>query len=238
MTIASEPAAAGPGDTPTRYGRAGDRVTVALRELIANGTLHPGEHLRQDQLAAQLGSTRVPVREAFKTLVAEGMLVHRPNYGHFVAKLTSNELAEICWLRDTCENRLASTVVWTDAETIGHLRLLNESMRALIGHEAHEVVEADRKFHEGFWALSPMRILAQEAGRMWGMLQPYRSFMEYSEHVVTRMYDEHEQIVAALEAEDLDTYTTAVAAHQRHIYDIIKSLAERESRELAASADG
>ena len=233
MTLAPQPSDADT-ETGSGYGRAGDRVTVALRAMIANGRLVPGEHLRQDELARQLGSTRVPVREAFKTLAAEGILAHRPNHGHFVTKLTSSELAQICWLRDACENRLARTVTWPDEDVVDDLRARNDAMRELTARAAFEIVEADRHFHERFWALSPMRIVTHEAARMWSLITPYRSFMDYGSAVVTRMHAEHETIVAAIAARDLDAYAGAVEAHQRHIYDVVDEMADRELREPAS----
>ena len=215
------------------YGRAGDRVTAALREMIANGQLSPGEHLRQDELATRLGSTRVPVREAFKTLAAEGVLRHRRNHGHYVAKLTSAELAEICWLRDACENRLAGTARRPDADELAGLREANDAMRALIGGNAYEIVQADRLFHERFWVLSPMRIVAGETARMWALIQPYRSVMDYGEVVVSRMHGEHTEIVDALAVGDTERYCRAVAAHQRHIYAVIDELAAHEDAGVA-----
>ena len=226
MTIVPDPA------VDVGYGRAGDRVTAALREMIANGQLHPGEHLRQDELATRLGSTRVPVREAFKTLAAEGVLRHRRNHGHYVAKLTSGELAEICWLRDACENRLAATARVPSAEELAGLRERNDAMKALTGGTAYQIVQADRLFHEGFWTLSPMRIVAGETARMWALIQPYRSFMDYGETVVSRMHGEHTEIVDALADGDTARYCQAVEAHQRHIYDVIDELAAREEAGL------
>lgn len=229
MRTAAEPPPPVPVAEPTSgYGKAGDRVTVAVREMIASGGLHPGEHLRQDVLAARLGTTRVPVREAFKTLVAEGLLVHRPNQGHYVAKLTSGELAEICWLRDTCENRLAETVEWPDEDELAALEALNDAMRRLTGGSAYEIVAADRRFHERLWTLSPLRIVAQEAARTWALIQPYRSFMSYEPATVDRMHREHGAIVASLRARDLDAYAGAVRAHQEHVYRVVEDLAERE----------
>ncbi|RZT88933.1 DNA-binding GntR family transcriptional regulator [Pseudonocardia sediminis] len=215
------------------YGRAGDRVTAALREMIANGQLEPGEHLRQDELATRLGSTRVPVREAFKTLAAEGVLHHRRNHGHYVAKLTAAELAEICWLRDACENRLAATARRPGEDELAGLRASNDAMYALTGGTAYEIVQADRLFHERFWVLSPMRIVAGETARMWALIQPYRSFMDYGEAVVSRMHGEHTEIVDALAAGDTARYCTAVELHQRHIYDVIDDLAAREDDGVA-----
>lgn len=231
MTIETGAGETGIGADPDPalgYGRAGDRVTAALRRMIANGELSPGDHLRQDELAARLGSTRVPVREAFKTLAAEGVLQHRRNHGHYVSTLTAAELAEICWLRDACENRLAATARRPGEAEVAGLRAANDAMHALIGRSAYEIVQADRLFHERFWVLSPMRIVAGETARMWALIQPYRSFMDYGETVVSRMHGEHTEIVDALVAGDTPRYCTAVELHQRHIYDVIADLAARE----------
>jgi DNA-binding GntR family transcriptional regulator len=210
------------------YGRKGARATAAVRSLIADGILKPGEHLRQDDLATRIGSTRVPVREAFKTLLAEGVLEHRPNYGHYVARLTSDELTQICWLRDVTEDQLAMTVRWPDRASIDHLHSLNDTMLALLGCKIQQVVEADRTFHQCFCDFSPQRIVARESQRMWELMQPYRMFMDYGHTVVTRMHTEHNEIITALQANNLESYTSAVSAHQRHIYKIVDHLAAQE----------
>ena len=64
-------------------------VAVALarlRDMFLNGQLLPGEQVRQEQIAEQLGVGRAPLREALNVLAKQGPLVHRPNQGYFVAK--------------------------------------------------------------------------------------------------------------------------------------------------------
>ena len=107
-------------------------------------------------------------------------------------------------------------------------------MHDLIGRTPYEIVEADRRFHALLWSLSPLRIVAHETARTWGLIQPYRSFMGYGPDVVARMHSEHETIVAGLEERDLGAYADAVESHQRHIYEVIRELAERESGEVPA----
>lgn len=65
---------------------------------------------------------------------------------------------------------------------------------------------------------------------MWTLITPYRSVIHYGDEVVTRMYGEHEEIVAALEARDQHAYEQSVEAHQRHIYEAVGELADREAR--------
>ena len=78
----------------------------ALREEIQLGALVPGEPIRQEEVAARFGVSRIPVREAFGRLEAEGLVVVRPDRGAFVAVLTAEVLREAyelrAWSRATC----------------------------------------------------------------------------------------------------------------------------------------
>ena len=65
-----------------------------LRHAIIQGRLKPGEQIRQEQLAKSFGLSRVPIREALKTLVGERLVVHEHNRGFFVTTLSSDGLAE------------------------------------------------------------------------------------------------------------------------------------------------
>lgn len=71
-----------------------DAALAALRHRIVSGSLVPGARVRQELLAGQLGLSVVPVREALKTLEAEGQVVYAPRRGYFVARLNLEELAE------------------------------------------------------------------------------------------------------------------------------------------------
>lgn len=56
-------------------------VYEALQNAILSGNLQPGEHLRQEEVAARWGVSQTPVREAFRRLEAEGLVEHVPNRG-------------------------------------------------------------------------------------------------------------------------------------------------------------
>ncbi|MGH6924301.1 MAG: GntR family transcriptional regulator [Propylenella sp.] len=72
----------------------GDAVT-ALRRMILTGELAPGERLREVVLCTQLGISRTPVREAFRTLAAEGLITLLPNRSVVVAELDDSEIADL-----------------------------------------------------------------------------------------------------------------------------------------------
>ncbi len=213
----------------------GERAVSALRAMISRGELHPGEHLRQDQLAQRIGTTRVPIREAFKTLVAEGLLVHRKNQGHFVARLNSHELHQLCWLRSALEDELARTARWPDAILIAHLRELNERIRALGPHGAvHEITDIDLSLHTAMWKLSDQEVLAGELLRVWRMIGPYRTFMGYSPRMVEEeIVQGHATIIDSLERRDRGACRSALADHLKQAFRVVDFLRESE----AASVD-
>lgn len=206
----------------------GDEAVRRIRNLIASGKVTPGEHLRQDIIAAQIGMTRVPVREAFKSLVAEGILVHKRNQGHFVVGRSSAELSQISWMRDNCENRLAETATLPDAEKFAGLERLNEAFRNTGATIPYDLLEADRDFHRGFWSLSPLSLIAQETERMWRMLGPYWQLMDFTETAIDRMYAEHLQILEALRAGNHNDFMVAVEEHHCYLREILGHLAEEE----------
>jgi DNA-binding GntR family transcriptional regulator len=61
-----------------------DQVYEWLQNAIMSGRIQEGEHLRQEDVAAQLGVSQTPVREAFRRLESEGLVEHSPNRGTVV----------------------------------------------------------------------------------------------------------------------------------------------------------
>jgi DNA-binding GntR family transcriptional regulator len=75
-----------------------------MRERISRGELRPGEQILQETLASELGLSVVPLREALKTLEAEGQVVYAPHRGYFVARLDMAELTEAYRIRELLED--------------------------------------------------------------------------------------------------------------------------------------
>lgn len=221
------------------YGGKAEGATLALREMIARGELPPGQHLRQDQLAQRIGTTRVPIREAFKTLVAEGLLVHRRNEGHFVVELSSHELHQFCWLRSILEDELARTARWPDAELLARCRELNEQIRALgpsvldMDGAIYEIIELDLTLHLELWNLSDQEVLMSELLRVWRVMGPYRMLMGYTPQVVEEeVFQGHAHLIDALERRDRRAYRSALARHLNLAYRVAGFLRESEAAEV------
>lgn len=84
-----------------------DRVTSEIRRAIIAGRLRPGQEFSLRRIAAQLGVSFIPVREALRSLETEGLLVTRRGRSATVAPLVAEELHNICQLRRRIEPELA-----------------------------------------------------------------------------------------------------------------------------------
>lgn len=84
-----------------------DQVYHQVRRAILNGFFVPGQMLRQEEVAALLGVSRSPLREALPRLEAEGMVVLHPRRGYAVISLDPTEIAELFDLRILLEAELA-----------------------------------------------------------------------------------------------------------------------------------
>ncbi|WP_162070947.1 GntR family transcriptional regulator [Burkholderia sp. THE68] len=103
-------------------------VTTAIRQRILSGDLAPGEVLRQEALADELGVSRVPIREAITRLTGEGLLTKVPHRGAYVAELSIEEVQETFEIRLRLEPWLFSQAIplITDAEIAKAEKLVNE----------------------------------------------------------------------------------------------------------------
>ncbi|HTR91524.1 MAG TPA: GntR family transcriptional regulator [Trebonia sp.] len=88
---------------PDGHGGASSRIADALRTAILDGSYRPGERIRQEEVAARSGASRMPVREALRVLQAEGLVILVANSGAWVAKLTLAECAELYQIRERLE---------------------------------------------------------------------------------------------------------------------------------------
>src|SRR5690606_29038054 len=82
-----------------------------LRDKILHGDYREGSPLRQDALAAELGVSRIPVREALRQLEVEGLVTFSPHLGAVVSSLSLNEIEELFDLRALLESELLRQAV-------------------------------------------------------------------------------------------------------------------------------
>jgi DNA-binding GntR family transcriptional regulator len=153
-------------------------VADELRSMIVRGTLLPGEHLGQTQLAERFGRSKVPVREALKLLATEGFLRHDRNRGYFVSPLEIEEARQLYKLRRWIETDLLETSEWPDKTKLAELHLLFDALDRIDQRKDYRgwsAALADLRY--ALFDLSPQKALLQEATRLWALTDRYRALM-------------------------------------------------------------
>jgi DNA-binding GntR family transcriptional regulator len=158
----------------TRENVASYRIAESLRTAILDGSYRPGERIRQEDVAARSGASRIPVREALRMLAAEGLVTLVANSGAWVTRLTMAECAELYLIRERLEPLLLRTSMprLGEAET-GRLAELTEEMEAA-GTDVDAFLRADREFHLSSYAGAAPGETWQIIHRMWNTTQHYR----------------------------------------------------------------
>lgn len=173
-------------------------VADELRALIVRGTLLPGEHLGQTQLADRFGRSKVPVREALKLLATEGFLRHDRNRGYFVAPLEIDEARQLYRLRRWIESELLETVEWPDKAKLAELRAQFDRLEKIDqarDYQAWSGALAELRY--SLFDLSPHKALLREATRLWMLTDRYRALMPREEGE-----SQERRLITALEKRD------------------------------------
>jgi DNA-binding GntR family transcriptional regulator len=201
-------------------GRGGEtgtaRAIAAIKQRILRGELLPGEQLRQVWLAADLGISRVPLREALLILADQGLLDSGTQQGFVVARRSRAEFAQIHFMLDVLESELLRTIVWPDEDTLDHLCALNTKMAALVDvPDWFEIVELNHEFHRVLWELSSENLVSSEVQRIWPLADAYiaRGYSDPEHRRAAVAY--HERIIAAIVDRDARALQEISADHRR-----------------------
>src|ERR1044072_14288 len=92
--------------SPTAMPAAGQvvaRVVDEITRMIVSGELLPGQQIRQEHMAAALGLSRLPVREALRQLAADGLVVHEQHVGFAVTRLSRSGVDQVDLMRRLVE---------------------------------------------------------------------------------------------------------------------------------------
>jgi DNA-binding GntR family transcriptional regulator len=159
-------------------GAASERIAAYLRDAILFGDLTPGQWIRQEEVAARLGTSRLPVREALRMLEAEGLTEHEANRGSRVTLLDQHEVDVVYQMRERLEPlALSESLPHLTADQLDHLEYVQERIEA--DAQLTEFLVLDREFHLTSYAACPSEQLLSTVSRLWNTTQHYRrSFMQ------------------------------------------------------------
>jgi DNA-binding GntR family transcriptional regulator len=160
-------------DLQDGVGAASERIAASLREAILSGDIAPGQWIRQEEVAARLGASRLPVREALRMLEAEGLTEHEANRGSRVPLLDQHEVDVVYQMRERLEPlALTESLPHLTADQIAHLEDVQNRIEA--DGRLTEFLVLDREFHLTSYAGCPSEHLVSTIGRLWNSTQHYR----------------------------------------------------------------
>ncbi|SFT77930.1 DNA-binding transcriptional regulator, GntR family [Actinopolyspora lacussalsi subsp. righensis] len=193
-------------------------VLEELRRAILSRQLAPNQPIRQDSVAHELGVSRVPLREALKTLEAEGQVVYRPHRGYTVAELSLADLLEVYRLRELLETEaaLVSATKADEADSTAVRAELRAVAEAAANDDLVEMIAANRRFHFAILEPADMPWLMRMVRTLWDTTDAYRAVYYNAPDNRSRVLEEHEAIVRAFEARDGAELAELLRRHREH----------------------
>lgn len=187
------------------------RVTRRLRDDILDGIRAPGSKLVERDLAAELGVSRVPVRDALKALVSEGLVTLRPRTWAVVREFTPSDVTDLQEVRSALE--VLTFKLAAQRHTSEGLAQLHNALDAEVSaaHEGNAVVarRAAADFHETVTSLADNHLLTE-------VTQPIRSRLRWllAQHDdLLRVAEEHQRLYEAIARRDVDAVGELVLQH-------------------------
>jgi DNA-binding GntR family transcriptional regulator len=207
-------------------GRPQAAILDELRRCLLDGEVPPGTQIPLDEVAAVFGVSRIPVREALKTLIGEGLVEHRPNAGYAVAKLTTQELHELYLVREVLETAALTSAVAEagpddDAEARAAHRALDQ---AIATGDVRAYHRESRRFH---WALvhpCGMRRLLGMYESAWNITEPLQPMAHVTEADRASLHADHEGMLAAFLGRDTPALLRIAREHHRRLQSSLHAL--------------
>ncbi|MGV0791686.1 GntR family transcriptional regulator [Mycolicibacterium sp. XJ1819] len=188
-------------------------VARFVRKRIFDGTYAAGEYVRLDQLAAELGISVTPVREALFELRAEGLLAQQPRRGFVVLPVTGRDLTDVSDVQAHIGGELAARAAAniTDEQLRELARIQSQLEDAYAADDDERAVQLNHEFHRAINVAAHSPKLAQL------MSQITRYAPESVFPTITgwpeKSNKHHRRLLAALEKRDEDLARTAMSQH-------------------------
>jgi DNA-binding GntR family transcriptional regulator len=189
-----------------------DRVVMELRQAILSGRLKPGERLVEGHLAAELGVSRNPVREAIRALASEGLIEVTARRGAAVATMTEQEARETIEVRALLEGQNARLAARRqDGQIIKRIEaVLNKGTAAVAAKRFDQLFDLNQRFHSELAAAGQNTVLGdllqrlrERTAMLFAPMEPGRQARSWEEHaaILRAIIEGDERAAATLAAE-------------------------------------
>jgi DNA-binding GntR family transcriptional regulator len=188
-------------------------VAGLIRRRIFDGTYRAGNYIRLDQLAAELGISVTPVREALFGLRAEGLLTQQPRRGFVVLPVTRRDIADVAEVQAHIGGELASRAAGriTDDELRELARIQRQLEQAYAAGDHDRAVRLNHEFHRGVNVAAGSPKLAQLMSHTtrYALESVFPTVKGWPE----RSARDHRRVLAALKKRDGEQARAAMSKH-------------------------
>lgn len=208
-------------------------VYNVLRENIMSGNLEPGKRLVIKKIAQELGVSEIPVREAIRSLEAQGLVTMAPHAGAQVAKFNAHDVEEIMELRSILEGYAARTAIPNiTGEVLAQLKdYLNQMKKRADEGDFVEFGVLNRKFHQIIYELTPNKRLYRMITDILNEFERTRSVFGLSKKRSEDSLKEHTAILEALVEGDGDRVERLIREHRQAVGHILASIVTSKTRQ-------
>ncbi|MFJ3339171.1 GntR family transcriptional regulator [Streptomyces sp. NPDC086766] len=206
-------------DSRQTDGSAAQRAYVEITERMATGELRPGVWLREESLAASMGISRTPVREALRKLSSEGLVRFERNRGAQVVAWSREQISEIYGLRAAVEGYVAAVAAQNiDEGVLSKLEAnLAEYEQAIAegGATRQRAAALNNEFHSIVLEATGNESLVSLLNGVLGLPLVRRTFLRYTQRDLERSIEHHRQLVEALRRRDAVSAEMIMKIHIR-----------------------
>ena len=194
------------------------RIYGAIKEQIIDGRYAPGSRLTEQNIAAEFSSSRTPVREAMRLLVADGFAVFKPNSGTTVRDWAPAQMDEIFDLRVLIESEVAGQAARHIGEAdIAIMLALQDDIESRGGDVSLDntarVGRLNREFHRVLaHASQNERLVTMLASAIEAPIMQ-QTFRRYTSQQLSRSFGHHRELIDALRVRDSAWAKSVMASH-------------------------
>jgi DNA-binding GntR family transcriptional regulator len=223
---------------PARSPVASLRIAEVVADRILTGVLAPGARIKQDELADELGASRLPVREALRILESRGLVTLKANSGAWVSQMSLRDLDLSYEIRERIEPLLLTdSLARLTADDLARMHAVQDQIEA--NDDVERFLVLDREFHWLSYSRHQAPQLAAIIERLWDTTQHYRrAFVHLARSQGSWIIvAEHRLLLEALSRRDPVTASTVLGMHIRRTRTALASHPELFDRAQPVSAE-
>ncbi|MFI5341166.1 MAG: GntR family transcriptional regulator [Candidatus Methylomirabilales bacterium] len=214
-------------------------VYDTIRDAILRGRYRPGQRLVADELAKEIGVSRMPVREALHRLEAAGLVTLTPHRGAVVNEISESEIIEIYHIRGVLDGLAArlSAPHLTQADYDRLNAVLDEMAAAAKAKDLDRVLRVNRDFHQLIWQAARAPRLHSLLENLYDASQRFRNISVLLPGRLEQLTQEHRRIARALARGDVSRAERfAIEHHEGTALRLLRAV--EQGKRMAASAHG